>query len=409
LAEGYQSHATGLKSTAIGGDTVASGSQSTAIGWGSVATAANTVSFGNSATNTYRELVNIADPTAAHSAVNLEYFNAHTSALVAEMTQLQNEISAMQVANTGAVSAASQALATTPASASNASASSAQAAAPPRASSEAVQQSPAATAPTGVQNVASASTRQTQQAVTSASVYTDQQTSEALSTAQTYTDAQNVQTLNSAKAYTDQAISGVEAEVSALGDRVDALDTRVDQLDDRIGRVAALGAAMSMTSPDARINKDNQVGMGVGTYRNHSALGIGYSHLISPSASVRAGIAVGGGGDNSAGVGVNFGWWNLGNRRARAGFLLASLSLRPIRQHNPLRAGSALGTRAGWGTSQQPTHRAVRAPRRGRARTTQLRPRSTCSMRNCADWRIVSSVRRRERHCAPRLWCTRPG
>ncbi|HJU08385.1 MAG TPA: YadA C-terminal domain-containing protein, partial [Rhodanobacteraceae bacterium] len=82
----------------------------------------------------------------------------------------------------------------------------------------------------------------------------------------------------------------------------------VDQLDDRIGRVAALGAAMSMTSPDARINKDNQVGMGVGTYRNHSALGIGYSHLIGPSASVRAGIAIGGGGDNSAGVGVNFGW-----------------------------------------------------------------------------------------------------
>src|SRR5581483_4489488 len=360
LAEGYQSHATGLKSTAIGGDTVASGSQSTAIGWGSVATAANTVSFGNSATNTYRELVNIADPTAAHSAVNLEYFNAHTSALVAEMTQLQNEISAMQAANTGSVSAASQALATTPASASNASASSAQAAAPPRASSEAVQQSPAATAPTGVQNVASASTTQTQQAVTSASVYTDQQTSEALSTAQTYTDAQNVQTLNSAKAYTDQAISGVEAEVSALGDRVDALGT-------------------------------------------------GYSHLISPSASVRAGIAIGGGGDNSAGVGVNFGWWNLGNRRARAGFLLASLSLRPIRRHSPLRAGSALGTRAGWGTSQQPTHRAVRAPRRGRARTTQLRPRSTCSMRNCADWRIVSLVRRRERHCAPRPWCTRPG
>jgi hypothetical protein len=48
--------------------------------------------------------------------------------------------------------------------------------------------------------------------------------------------------------------------------------------------------------------------MGVGTYRNHSALGIGYSHLIGPSASVRAGIAIGGGGDNSAGVGVNFGW-----------------------------------------------------------------------------------------------------
>ena len=155
---------------------------------------------------------------------------------------------------------------------------------------------------------ANASTTEMQQAVSSANAYTDQQTSDALSSAKTYTDAQNVQTLNSAKAYTDQAVGAVASQVDALSDRVDALDTRVSDLSDRIGRVAALGAAMSMTSPDARINKDNQIGMGIGTYRDHSALGVGYSRLINSSTSVRAGIAIGGGGDNSAGVGVNFGW-----------------------------------------------------------------------------------------------------
>src|SRR6185312_15551542 len=94
LAEGYPADASGLKASAIGGDTIASGTMSTAIGWGAVATADNTVSFGNASAGVYRELVNIADPTSAHSAVNLEYLQAHyptTSSLQSQMSQLRNE------------------------------------------------------------------------------------------------------------------------------------------------------------------------------------------------------------------------------------------------------------------------------------------------------------------------------
>ena len=66
-----------------------------------IANVANTVSFGNAATSTYRELVNIADPTSAHSAVDLEYLQSHytavalTGSLTMEIAQLQTAINAL--------------------------------------------------------------------------------------------------------------------------------------------------------------------------------------------------------------------------------------------------------------------------------------------------------------------------
>lgn len=142
------------------------------------------------------------------------------------------------------------------------------------------------------------------------------QTRDAIETAQTYADAGDDATLDAANAYTDTQIAklaggdfdGLNQRVDALDQRVGALDQQVAVLDDRIGRVAALGAALAMTAPDARIPGDNQVGVGVGTFRGHGALGVGYSRMLGRSAALRIGAAVAGHGDNSVGAGINFGW-----------------------------------------------------------------------------------------------------
>jgi hypothetical protein len=144
----------------------------------------------------------------------------------------------------------------------------------------------------------------------------DAQTRDALDSAQTYADLGDNATLGAANAYTDARISklaggdfdGLSRRMDALDLRVNALDEQVATLDDRIGRVAALGAALAMTAPDARIPGDNQLGVGVGTFRGHSAVGIGYSRMLGRSAALRVGAAVAGHGDNSVGAGINFGW-----------------------------------------------------------------------------------------------------
>jgi autotransporter adhesin len=144
----------------------------------------------------------------------------------------------------------------------------------------------------------------------------DAQTLEALDSAETYADAGDNATLNTANAYTDAQIAklaggdldSMNQRIDALDLRMDAIDQQVTALDDRIGRVAALGAALAMTAPDARIPGDNQVGVGVGTFRGHSAVGIGYSRMLGRGAAFRVGAAVAGDGDNSVGAGINFGW-----------------------------------------------------------------------------------------------------
>jgi autotransporter adhesin len=144
----------------------------------------------------------------------------------------------------------------------------------------------------------------------------DAQTQDALDSAETYADAGDSETLGAANAYTDARIAklaggdfdSVNQRIDALDLRVNTLDQRVAVLDERIGRVAALGAALAMTAPDARIPGDNQVGVGVGTFRGHSAVGIGYSRMFGRGAAFRLGAAVAGHGDNSVGAGVNFGW-----------------------------------------------------------------------------------------------------
>jgi len=42
--------------------------------------------------------------------------------------------------------------------------------------------------------------------------------------------------------------------------------------------------------------------------RNRRALGGGHSRLIGAAVSLRADVALGGGSDNAAGVGMNVGW-----------------------------------------------------------------------------------------------------
>jgi hypothetical protein len=144
----------------------------------------------------------------------------------------------------------------------------------------------------------------------------DAQTRDALDSAQTYADLGDNATLGAANAYTDTRIAQLDGGgFDSLSQRMDALDLRMNTLDqqvatldDRIGRVAALGAALAMTAPDARIPGDNQLGVGVGTFRGHSAVGIGYSRMLGRSAALRVGAAVAGHGDNSVGAGINFGW-----------------------------------------------------------------------------------------------------
>jgi len=50
-----------------------------------------------------------------------------------------------------------------------------------------------------------------------------------------------------------------------------------------------------------------QLDSGLGC-RNRRALGGGHSRLIGAAVSLRADVALGGGSDNAAGVGMNVGW-----------------------------------------------------------------------------------------------------
>jgi hypothetical protein len=103
-------------------------------------------------------------------------------------------------------------------------------------------------------------------------------------------------------------VSSLSQRVDVLDGRVDALGAEVGVLSERIGRVAALGAAMAMAAPDAGIGTANQIGVGIGSFRGHRAMGIDYGRRLGRSASLRIGAAFAGHGDNSVGAGVHFGW-----------------------------------------------------------------------------------------------------
>ncbi|MES2402919.1 MAG: YadA-like family protein [Pseudomonadota bacterium] len=250
-AVGGLSQATGAGATALGSLAEATGSSAVAIGYGSIADAASTVSVGT--TSSFRRIVNVADPTGAHDAMTLGYFNTHVSSLFAEINQLQGQLAGLD--------SSPQTMTT---------------AAPP-----APQQ--AGSVPGTAPPTADAAT------LAGANAYTDQQTQEALSSAKTYTDAQGAQTLSSAKAYTDAAVADVASDLSAFEQQTNA---RFNEQDRRIDRLGAMGEASShMAMSAAGAGENGRLAAGVGFYNDQAAVSVGYARSLGAHATFNVGAS----------------------------------------------------------------------------------------------------------------------
>lgn len=131
------------------------------------------------------------------------------------------------------------------------------------------------------------------------------------------TDAVNVQqlraqaatTVNQANAYTDQRISEVIAlPMQSIEELRGEVDDRFTHTDRRIGRQGAMNAAMiHMASSGANIQTPNRVAVGAGYSEGEEALSVGYQRQLRPNVSMSLGAAFSGS-EQSAGVGVGFGW-----------------------------------------------------------------------------------------------------
>ncbi|HLI17719.1 MAG TPA: YadA-like family protein, partial [Rhodanobacteraceae bacterium] len=327
-AFGAGATASGTNASAIGGGAVATGSGAAAFGAGAQATATNSVAIGAGSTasmanvvsvgsaGNYREIVNVANPTTAHSAVTLGYLQSNYStsnATNSAFTNLANEIDALSkqmaglsgsptstASNSGTVGGAVAGVQTvtptvTPAAMpvqTNGTVAGVQTV------------TPSASPP--AQTVTPAGAQQ-QQAVVQADAYTDRQVQEALQSANTYSQSENAQTLNAAKVYTDQALTGY-VTTDTLNQYEQEVNARFSDEDKRIDRVSAMSTAMvQMAASAAGIDTTNRVGLGVGSSGGQSALSVGYQRLIGKKATFTIGGSVSGN-QSSVGAGVGFGW-----------------------------------------------------------------------------------------------------
>lgn len=237
--------ASGLHSTALGGLSVASAENSVALGHSAVADRVNTVSVGT--TTSQRQIVNVAAGTQATDAANL--------------SQLQDTLATANAYTDTAVATGGT----------------------------------ATNAYTDNRETAIRSDMDAADAVT-------------LSTANTYADTGDTATLTAANTYTDTQIRALAGfDPAALNGRLDGIDQQLGVHDRRINIVGALGAALSMATPDARVKGANQFSMGVGHFRDRQAVAVGYSRLMTARTTVRLGAAFADG-ENAAGVGFNVGW-----------------------------------------------------------------------------------------------------
>lgn len=142
----------------------------------------------------------------------------------------------------------------------------------------------AGTAPTDAANVSQVQAAETS-AVSTSETYTDSQVSSVKSWAQSYTDQQAAEAVRQANAYTD---------------------AKFRQLDDRFSRVTAVGSAA--TAMAANFRGDDSLAAGAGWAGGHSALAVGYRHVMAGghvSVSFHGAIS---GSERTLGAGIGYSW-----------------------------------------------------------------------------------------------------
>lgn len=309
-AIGGQAQATGVGATAVGSTSIASGvaaatlgfgaqasaDGSVAIGWNSIAAMSNTVSFGGN--GVYRELVNVADPTTAHSAVTLGYLQSHYTGhtdfadLSAEIDRLSQALAQVQRGGSAAAAdAPSESAAALPRES---------AAAPPAAESS----GPPGPRPAGV---ASASADDARPVPPSPESALDPQTQDALRSAREYAGTADSRAVAAAKAYTDAALADY-VTADTFNQYQQQVAGRFHETDERINKISAMSTAMvQMAASAAGIDTPNRVGVGVGATHGKSAVAIGYQRAIGRNATVTVGGSATSG-ESTVGAGVGFGW-----------------------------------------------------------------------------------------------------
>jgi autotransporter adhesin len=131
------------------------------------------------------------------------------------------------------------------------------------------------------------------------------------------TDAVNVEQMQEADAqvyanarqYVDLRVEqALGAPMAAIGELRTEVDARLGMQDLRIDRHGAMTAAsMNMASSAAAVRTPNRVAVGGGVSGGEQALALGYQRAISDRAALTIGGAFSGS-ENSAGVGLSFGW-----------------------------------------------------------------------------------------------------
>lgn len=112
-----------------------------------------------------------------------------------------------------------------------------------------------------------------------------------------------------ARSYVDLRVDqSLAAPMAAIGELRADVDARLGAQDLRIDRQSAMtSAAMNMAASAAGVRTPNRVAVGAGTAGGEQALAIGYQRAISDRAALTFGGAFSSG-ENSAGVGISFGW-----------------------------------------------------------------------------------------------------
>lgn len=112
-----------------------------------------------------------------------------------------------------------------------------------------------------------------------------------------------------ARSYVDLRVDqALAAPMAAIGELRADVDARLGAQDLRIDRQSAMtSAAMNMAASAAGVRTQNRVAVGAGTAGGEQALAIGYQRAISDRAALTFGGAFSSG-ENSAGVGISFGW-----------------------------------------------------------------------------------------------------
>jgi len=314
IALGSDSAATGPQSIALGYGAQATGAGSVAIGMDSVANEDDTVSVGRPG-NT-RRIVNVADGINSNDAVNVEQltpalatfgggatfnggvFTAPSYVLTAPgaagtynnvgsaLLALDNGLNTVNTL-VGNIPAGPQGPAGTSTSdplAVNYDSSGKTSVTLAGAGGTQIHNLAAGSASTDAANVGQVQAAQ-QAAVSTADDYTDTQVQQVRSWAQSYTDAQTAAALHEANAYTDWKFS---------------------QLGEAVARVASEGAAAVAMSSNFR--GDDSLAAGSGWAGGHSALAVGYRHVLENghvSFSMHGEVS---GFERSLGAGMGYSW-----------------------------------------------------------------------------------------------------